>query len=298
MGYKYFICDVFTKERFTGNQLAVVPEASGLSSKQMQAIANEFNFSETVFIMPPENFKTRKLKIYTPTVEVPFAGHPNISTAFILAKAGYLGNIQPPVQLTFEEKAGEVDVEIKTDSDGAIYCEVAAPQPLSISNTINTNLIASVLTIDNSEIVTTTHEPVVASVGLPFIFVEISSSNSLSNAQIDISALRTLLAYESTSYIHIYTKDVEGFDLKARMFAPLDGVIEDPATGSASCALASLLGHINPVPQLDTKFLISQGTEIGRPSIIQARVIKRNGQVKNSFVGGNSVLISEGIISI
>ena len=163
MGYKYFICDVFTKERFTGNQLAVVPEASGLSSKQMQAIAHEFNFSETVFIMPPENFKTRKLKIYTPTVEVPFAGHPNIGAAFILAKAGYLGNIKPPVQLTFEEKAGEVDVEIKTDSDGAIYCEVAAPQPLSISNTINTNLIASVLTIDNSEIVTTTHEPVVAS---------------------------------------------------------------------------------------------------------------------------------------
>ena len=110
MTYQFFICDVFTKHAFQGNQLAVLPEASGLSDEQMQQIAREFNFSETTFVFPPEQGQTKRVRIFTPTSEVPFAGHPNLGTAFTLYRNGYLGDAQPPLQVVFEEEAGLVPV--------------------------------------------------------------------------------------------------------------------------------------------------------------------------------------------
>ena len=103
MTYQFFICDVFTKHAFQGNQLAVLPEASGLSDEQMQQIAREFNFSETTFVFPPEQGQTKRVRIFTPTSEVPFAGHPNLGTAFTLYRNGYLGSVQLPLQVVFED---------------------------------------------------------------------------------------------------------------------------------------------------------------------------------------------------
>ena len=173
MVYRYFVCDVFTTQMFSGNQLAVLPEAQCLSESQMQNIAKEFNFSETTFVFPPEAGQTKKVRIYTPNAEVPFAGHPNIGTAFILAKDGAFGTFDTVKEVVFEEKAGLVPVKIKKDESGYIWCELSAPEILSIGDPVSKSLVASVLTLNESEILTTTHPPQVASVGLPFLFVEI-----------------------------------------------------------------------------------------------------------------------------
>src|SRR5215208_6120341 len=136
MDYQYYICDVFTETRFGGNQLAVLPKAEGLSPEQMQQIAREFNFSETSFVFPARAGQTRRVRIFTPAREVPFAGHPNVGTAFALATAGLLGPINGKVTVTFEELAGPVPVAIERDEAGRLRCELRAPEPLSRGRTV------------------------------------------------------------------------------------------------------------------------------------------------------------------
>src|SRR5215468_595773 len=135
MRYRYFLCDVFTDRRFGGNQLAVLPEAQGLSDRQMQQIAREFNFSESAFVFPPEHGHTRRVRIFTPATEVPFAGHPNVGTAFVLAASGALGPLDSSISVTFEEKAGLVPITIRR-RDNRILCELSAPQRLSLGPTV------------------------------------------------------------------------------------------------------------------------------------------------------------------
>jgi len=298
MVYRYFVCDVFTKQMFRGNQLAVLPEAQGLSESQMQNIAKEFNFSETTFVFPPEAGQTKMVRIYTPNSEVPFAGHPNIGTAFILAKNGVFGTLDTGKEVVFEEKAGLVPIKIKRDESGYIWCELSAPEVLSIRDPVSKSLVASVLTLNESEILTTTHPPQVASVGLPFLLVELSSVNSLVRAQIDISKLKLFFEKAGVTYIHLYCRNVEDFDIKARMFAPLDGVSEDPATGSANCALIGLLSQYENIDDFDKNWTISQGAEIGRPSVLYGRTQKQKGKVVGVWIGGHSVLVSEGTLKL
>ena len=298
MGYQYFICDVFTNEKFSGNQLVVFPHAEGLGSSQMQIIAKEFNFSEATFVFPPEHGNARKVKIFTPSTEVPFAGHPNIGTAFVLAKQGLFGDLSEAVDIVFEEEAGLVPIKIQKVDSGDIWCELAAPQELSIGVTVKKELVASVLSLNASEIVTATHPPQMASVGLPFLFVELPSDMILAKARINTPLLETLLEETNVSYIHLYCRGVDNFDIKARMFAPLDGVFEDPATGSANCALVALLAHLDPNDNLNRDWLISQGTEVGRPSILYGRTEKNRGKVSGVWIGGHSVLISEGTLKV
>lgn len=298
MVYRYFVCDVFTTQMFSGNQLAVVPEAQGLSESQMQNIAKEFNFSETTFVFPPEAGQTKKVRIFTPNTEVPFAGHPNIGTAFILAKDGAFGTFDTVKEVVFEEKAGLVPVKINKDESGYIWCELSAPEILSIGDPVSKPLVASALTLNESEILTTTHLPQVASVGLPFLLVEISSVNSLIKAQIDVGRLELLIEKAGVSYIHLYCRNVGNFDIKARMFAPLDGVSEDPATGSANGALIGLLSQYENIDDSDKDWTISQGAEIGRPSVLYGRTQKQKGKVIGVWIGGHSVLVSEGVLKL
>ena len=135
--YKYYICDVFTKKRFGGNPLAVLPDASGLTDKQMQQIAREFNFSESTFVFPPENGNTRKVRIFTPSTEVPFAGHPNIGTAFVLASLGIIEEFYETTEIVFEEKAGLVPIFLRKLDDGSFWCELQAPEKISIGKKIS-----------------------------------------------------------------------------------------------------------------------------------------------------------------
>ncbi|HEX5718550.1 MAG TPA: PhzF family phenazine biosynthesis protein [Thermoanaerobaculia bacterium] len=297
MRYRYYICDVFTDIRFGGNQLAVLPEAGGLSDRQMQQIAREFNFAESTFVFPPEAGNTRKVRIFTPAIEVPFAGHPNVGTAFALATAGEFGPIEESITVTFEEKAGLVPVSIQ-QREGRIWCELSAPQRLSLGKTISAEMVAASVSLSPDAVVTRTHEPQVASVGLPFLMAELADRAALERARINMNGIDAIAAEGVTPYIHLYTHSADEFDIRARMFAPLDGVPEDPATGSANCALAGLLSHYDMAADGSFQWRIAQGVEMGRPSILEARAEKRDGAVVAAWIGGASVLVSEGFIEV
>jgi len=298
MDYRYYICDVFTDTRFGGNQLAVVPEARGLSAEHMQQIAREFNFSESTFVLPAEAGHTRRVRIFTPTTELPFAGHPNVGTAFALAAAGEFGPLDEPITVTFEEKAGVVPIAIQRRDGTGIWCELAAPGRLSLGKTISPASLAAAVSLTADAVVTTTHPPQVASVGLPFLFAELRDRAALERARPDMGGVDALAAQGVAPDVHLYVHSADDFDLRARMFAPLDGVPEDPATGSANCALAALLSHYDAAASGAFRWRIAQGVEMGRPSVLEARTEKRDGVVVEARIGGLSVLVSEGIIHL
>jgi len=298
MRYRYYICDVFTDTRFGGNQLAVLPHADGLSDKQMQQIAREFNFSESTFVFPPEAGGTRKVRIFTPAKELPFAGHPNVGTAFVLATAGELGEIESSLTVTFEEKAGSVPVTIQRRGANSFWCELAAPESISVGKTIAAQSLAEIVSLKPDDIVVETHLPQVASVGFPFVFAELRDRSALEQARIDIEKLTVLQTQGMPPDIHLYIHSADEFDIRARMFAPLDGVPEDPATGSANCTLAGLLAQYSEKADGRFDWRIAQGVEMGRPSVLTARAEKRNGVVTGAWTGGDSVLVSEGFIEV
>lgn len=292
--YRYHTCDVFTRDAFGGNPLAVVPDARGLETEQMQALAREFNYSETTFVLPPEQGGTRKVRIFTPGREVPFAGHPNIGTAFVLAALGEISLAEGAGTVTFEERAGNVPIRIERDAEGRMFCELTAPEPLSLGPEVAVDVVADAAGLERAEIVTTMHHPQVASVGLPFLVAEVATRSALARATADIGTLHELQAQGITPDIHLYTRDAGEFDLQARMFAPLDGVPEDPATGSANCALIALLAHANPDDSGEWCWRIAQGVDMGRPSELHGRVVKSGGRVTNVQIGGCCVRMFEG----
>jgi trans-2,3-dihydro-3-hydroxyanthranilate isomerase len=297
VGYRYAICDVFTDTRFGGNQLAVLPEAHGLSDRQMQQVAREFNFSESAFVLPPERGHTRRVRIFTPAAEVPFAGHPNIGTAFVLATMDAFGPIDNGITITFEEKAGLVPITIRR-REGRLWCELSAPERLSLGRTVAPESLASAVSLDADDVVVTTHLPQVASVGLPFLMAELQDRSALARARVNAPGFDALAALGVTPDVHLYTRSADEFDIRARMFAPFDGVPEDPATGSANCALAGLLSHYGDATDGTASWRIGQGIEMGRPSVLEASAEKRNGIVVATRIGGASVLVSEGIIHV
>jgi trans-2,3-dihydro-3-hydroxyanthranilate isomerase len=300
MNYQYYICDVFTERRFGGNQLAVLPKAQGLTKEQMQQITREFNFSETAFVLPAETGHTRRVRIFTPASEIPFAGHPNVGTAFVLATIGEFGEINSPHTIIFEEEAGLVSVTIHAAEGKIVSCELAAPQPLSLGKTVAPELVASAVSVNRDDIVTDTHDPQVCSVGLPFVFTELRNRAALERARINLSGFEALRDLEVNPQVYVYTRvnesDPEGFDIRARMFAPLSGVAEDPATGSANCTLGGLLAHHEQVTNGTLSWRIAQGVEMGRPSTLVARAEKKEGVVTGTWIGGATVLVSEGTI--
>ena len=298
MQYKYYICDVFTKKRFGGNPLAVLPEAEGLTDNQMQQIAREFNFSESSFVFPPEYGNTRKVRIFTPTLEVPFAGHPNIGTAFVLASSGMIGDLHESTEIIFEEIAGLVPIFLRKFDDGSIWCELQAPEKLSIGDTVSVEDLASAISLKSGDIITDTHPPQHTSVGLPFVITELKDRQALKKASVNIEGFKKLASKYNTRFTHIYIRSNDEFDVRTRMFAPFDGMPEDPATGSANCALGGLLTHYNDSDSGEFEWKIAQGVEMGRPSYLKARTQKKGGEVTATFIGGNSVMVSEGIIFV
>ena len=297
MRYRYYICDVFTDTRFGGNQLAVLPDAQGLSDRQMQQIAREFNFSESTFVLPAEQGHTRRVRIFTPTAEIPFAGHPNIGTAFVLATTGAFGSIDASLAVTFEEKAGLVPITIHRRQE-ALWCQLSAPERLSLGKTVPAEVVAAAVSLDLNDIVVTTHPPQAASVGLPFLVTQLRDRSALQRARINGPGFDVLAARGVVPDVHLYVRSGDEFDLRARMFAPFDGVPEDPATGSANCALAGLLSHCQAAADGTTSWRIAQGVEMGRPSVLEAGAEKRGGVVVATRVGGASVLVSEGTIEV
>jgi trans-2,3-dihydro-3-hydroxyanthranilate isomerase len=294
MRYRFHTCDVFTATRFGGNPLAVLPDARGLSTGDMQRIAREFNFSETAFVLPPEAGHTRRVRIFTPMCEVPFAGHPNIGTAFVLAATGGLGEA---ASITFEEAGGLVPITVERLPEGRIRCELEAPQRLVLGRTFPVPLVAAAAGLAPEDLVATAHEPRVASVGLPFLMAELRDRSALERARPDLRALDALIAEGlEPAYLHLYLRSPDDFDVRARMFSPLDGPPEDPATGSANCALAALLTHLRGEASGAFRWRIAQGVEMGRPSVLEARTEKEGGEVRRVWIAGESVMVSEGFL--
>ena len=295
--FKYYICDVFTEKRFGGNQLAVFPQATGLSDRQMQQIAREFNFSESTFVFPSETH-TRRVRIFTPTQELPFAGHPNVGTAFVLAAIGELGAIGDDITtVVFDEKGGPVPVDIQR-KNGIVWSELTAPRQVELGKTAAPEKVARDFSLDVTDIVTTTHPPQVASVGFPFLFVELKDRSALERSRPAMEGLDALVADGLPPDVHLYTRSRDDFDIRARMFAPSDGIPEDPATGSANVSLAAMLSNLSPERDGNFSYRIAQGVEMGRPSVLHARTIKKDGAVVVAKIGGASVMVSEGSIEV
>lgn len=296
MRYRFLTCDVFTSMRFGGNQLAVIPDATGLSDLQMQQIAREFNFSESTFVFPSTRC-TRQVRIFTPKEELPFAGHPNVGTAFVLATIGELGEIGAAMTVTFDEKAGRVPVQIQRQGTG-FRCVLSAPQPFSIGQSLDAGLVAAAVSVSPPDIVMATHPPQVASVGLPFVFAEVADRGVLGRMRVNIPGFEAIGALGVPPNVLFYTRSAGDFDLRARMFAPLDGILEDPATGSANCTLGAMLCHYHDAGDGTFSRRIAQGVEMGRPSVLMAEADKRDGRVVAARIGGDSVMVCDGYIDV
>jgi trans-2,3-dihydro-3-hydroxyanthranilate isomerase len=299
--YEFVTVDVFTERRFGGNPLAVFPDARGLSDEQMQALAAEFNLSETTFVLPPDNPQHHaRVRIFTTQYELPFAGHPNVGTGYVLGRR--MDN--PPEHLVFEELAGLVRVHLLRDAGGAIDgARVSAPRALSIDIDIPVELAAACAGLEPHEIATNAHTPLVASVGIPFIIAEVASVEALSRATADLTAFRSgkeqFPDLAGHFALHLYARrGGDATKLRARMFAPLGGMIEDPATGSANAALAGLLTSLAPGENVDLHYEIEQGVEMGRPSQLIASARKTAEGPVLATVAGSCVPVMRGTVEL
>jgi trans-2,3-dihydro-3-hydroxyanthranilate isomerase len=297
MRYRFLTADVFTDRRFGGNPLAVLPDARGLDTAAMQRIAREFNLSETVFVLPPEaTGHSRRLRIFTPAAELPFAGHPTIGTALILAAIGEVP-LDGDTRIVFEEGAGPVPVTIRAQDGRPVFAQLRAPRAPELQGGLAPALVASAVCLSPSELVTEQGLPRVVSCGLPFLLVRLRDREALGRARLNRSVWARHL--EGTAAAHVFlfadARDDADHDFQARMFAPGGGVEEDPATGSAAAALGGWLGLTSPLTDGTIGRVIAQGLEIGRPSRLEVEVEKRAGAVEVR-VGGAAVLVSEGTI--
>jgi trans-2,3-dihydro-3-hydroxyanthranilate isomerase len=296
MQRRYITCDVFTDRAFGGNPLAVVLDAGGLSTAQMQAIAGEFNYSETTFVLSPADpAHDAQVRIFTVNREIPFAGHPNVGTAFVLATL----TEKPPARLLFEEKAGLVPVEILTGQGRVVGAELTAPQPLRRLSQLSAEQAGACLSLSAGDVKTDRHAPQIISVGLPFLAVELASREALRRARPDAAAFAKTFPCDGSDAVYFYTRDVPAGekprDLQARMFHPgASGLSEDPATGSATAAAAALLADLDSTRDGELKLSIGQGVDMGRPSLLLTRVRKESGTVASVHVGGGCVQMMAG----
>ena len=293
--------DVFTDRQFGGNPVAVIPDARGLSDAQMQAIANEFNLAETTFVLPADDpANTARVRIFTPRAEMPFAGHPNVGTAFVLAHQDMVcGATFDPRNMIFEEIAGLVRMTIDSVDGRVTGASLAAPQPFRVIRDFDAAMVAQACSLDSSDIEVRRHPPCLASCGAPFVLAEVRDRAALRRAQPRMDVFLSHLPRDEATGIHLYVGDAEeGADYQSRMFAPLHGVFEDPATGSANVALIGLLAHLRREASLQLNATIGQGIDLGRPSLLRAAAEKVDGIVTSTFIGGGCKPVMSGSIDI
>ena len=293
--YRYFTCDVFTDRVFCGNPLAVLPDARGLSDAQMQAIAREFNYSETTFVLPPDDPRhTARVRIFTPGGELPFAGHPTIGTAFVLAT---IGSIAADVsEIVFEEGVGPVPVSIFRDAGRVTHCRLtAAKLPERGPPAPPASALARMLSLAEGEVLA---GAACWSCGVPFLVVPVASLDALARCALDLPLWRELLSGYPTQKVYPVAR-IDTLRWRVRMFAPGLGVAEDPATGSAAASLAGWLSVQLPQPRDGTLAVrLEQGIEMGRPSELHVEFDRRGGSITAVRVGGAAVMIAEGTLSL
>jgi trans-2,3-dihydro-3-hydroxyanthranilate isomerase len=268
----------------------------------MQRIAREFNLSETAFVFPPQDPQhTRRVRIFTPGAELPFAGHPTVGTACVLALSGELPFEGDQAQVIFEEGVGPVSVAIQKHAGQPIFAQLSAaklpefgPPPPPDPD------LAAMLSLDPSDLLQGDYAPQAVSCGIPFLFVPLQNRDALRRARLNAERWEKLLARYWTHEVFLFTFDtgVESTDLRARMFAPAVGVSEDPATGAAATALAGYLGVRHATRDGTLRWVVEQGVEMGRPSTLYVEADKTGGEITAIRVGGFSVLVSEGWMEV
>jgi trans-2,3-dihydro-3-hydroxyanthranilate isomerase len=295
MKYKYYIVDVFSPAQFAGNQLAVLPEASGISPAGMQKIAREFNFAETAFVLPPADpAHTCRVRIFTPNAELPFAGHPTIGTACVLAMGGHCGAGET-FSLTLEEGVGPVAVGVARRAEGW-WGELTLTGGFEQRDFAPGNRdIAAVLSLEPDEVI----GAFFASAGLPFCFAQLTSSEAVDRAAIDRAAWAAQLGQAWSSNVFFFSGELrDGAELYARMCAPAKGIDEDPATGSACAALVGVAMSRAGGPGGAISLRVVQGVAMGRRSEIHASARKDGGKVTSISVGGATAYTAEGEIEV
>ena len=293
--FRFLTVDVFTATRFGGNQLAVFPDARGLSDAEMQALAAEFNLSETTFVLPPADpANTARVRIFHRTAEMPFAGHPNVGTGFVLACMGRDGGTG---LLRFEEIAGLVEVAVARDAAGTVTgARIAAPQALKVGAALPVEVVAECAGIPAAGVITERHPPTLASDGgNPRLLAEVTAE-ALAAATPDVAAFRRNLERHAGALgrhlsLYLYRREAAG-GYRARMFSPLTGTFEDAATGSAATPLAGFLLGLSGAAE--GAFDIVQGVEMGRPSLLRAAARRAPDGSIRATVGGDCVPVLEG----
>ncbi len=294
---RYVTIDVFTERAFCGNPLAVVLDAEDLSPAQMQRIASEFNYSETTFVLPPrEAAHTAHVRIFTPRVEIPFAGHPNVGTAVVLAGELQRNNAPRVDRFVFEGGAGLVPIRLIRRGPVIVGAEFKAPEGLSIRASVSTEDAADCLSLTPADIAVTTHVPQVISVGLPWLVTEVTTRECLRRSKPDTSAHERVLPPLGIDGIFAYYSPRATNELHARVYAPLDATIEDPATGSATAAAIALRTFLRPERDVALNWRVEQGVDMGRPSVLFGRTQKSAGLVTGTHVSGHAVPIMSGFL--
>jgi trans-2,3-dihydro-3-hydroxyanthranilate isomerase len=298
MSIPFEIVDVFTDRRFAGNQLAVVTDARGLSGAQMQAIAREFNFAETSFLLPPASpANTAHVRIFTPAEEMPFAGHPNVGTAFVVARLGELFGKPVADRLLFEEAAGLVLLDVLRDGAAVTGAFCRAPRALAVGPQVAPEIVSELAGLSPADILRGRFTPCFASVGAEFLIAEVTAA-ALERAAPDTAAFARHEGRIGQSAgllgVHLHARDTnDPSRIDARMFAPLAGVPEDPATGSAAAALGAFLNRLEPA---HTRFTLFQGRHIGRPSeiAVELRASESGSEV---WIGGPCAAFASGTLA-
>jgi trans-2,3-dihydro-3-hydroxyanthranilate isomerase len=297
--YRYAILDVFTRTPFTGNALAVVTDAGGLDDARMQAIAREFNLSETVFVLPPDNpVHSARVRIFTPASELPFAGHPTVGTAVHLARtaAGDAPGRHEQV-LVLEEKVGPVrcGVTVEGRAGHAIFDVPRIPEPLDVA--FDRGAIAAALGLEPAEIGFENHRPSAWSAGTPYVFVPVRDLATIARAAPRGEAWSKALAGVSHGmYLYCRQTVTAGNQFHARCFAPDAGIAEDPATGGAAAAFGGVVWRFDELTTGSHRIAIEQGIEMRRPALIVLEVDVERGKVAASRIGGDAVIVAEGTL--
>lgn len=304
MEYDFYTTDVFTDQRFGGNPLAVFPKAAGLDTQTMQSIAREFNLSETIFFFPPDHPQnTVKARIFTPYFEMPFAGHPTVGGAFVLATLGLVDVEIPLAHMVLEEQIGLVPVAVHTDEDGKIDKTVLSaaviPQVSTVAPAVEQ--IARLLSLPPDAIQENNFAPVIIEAGSKRLFVPLNNRQGLADIKIDLGVWwnEIKLQFSDVRSVYAYCFDPErpGSNLRGRMFAiPQMGMYEDPATGSAVTGLAAYLAQKSDKFNGMLSWVMEQGFEMGRPSILEIEADLQDGVCQAIRVGGSSIMVSKGVI--
>lgn len=303
MALNFHTLDVFTDKRFGGNPLGVVLDADRLSGGEMQTIAREFNLSETVFVLKPENpAHSAKIKIFTPTREMPFAGHPTIGTAVLMAESkARNGNGDGDALVVLEEGIGPVRVGVRIRRGIATFAEFDAPKlPAEAGSLQPVEKLAAGLGLIPSEIGFENHRASCFAAGSAFAFVPVSTRTALDRAHVNGTDWRAAFEDQGVVGAYLYTRQCvhTSSAFHVRMFAPGSGIPEDPATGSAAVSFAGVIKAFDDIPDGNHRRVIEQGYAMGRPSQIALTLIVARGKLETVRIGGHAVRVSSGTIDV